>query len=49
MKEIFGDGGKLSAGLEGFEAREGQQHMAEAVAETLATGSAGEDGRAAVL
>ena len=49
MKEIFAIGGRLSAGLDGFEPREGQQQMAEAVAETLAEGSAREDGRASVL
>lgn len=49
MKEIFAKGGKLSTGLEGFEPRDGQQQMAEAVAATLAEGSARDDGRASVL
>jgi ATP-dependent DNA helicase DinG len=49
VKEIFAEGGKLSAGLQGFEPRDGQQQMAEAVAETLAEGNAREDGRASVL
>jgi ATP-dependent DNA helicase DinG len=49
VKDIFAVGGQLSSGLKGFEPREGQQQMAEAVAETLAEGSAREDGRASVL
>ena len=49
MKEIFAEGGKLSTGLETFEARDGQQQMAEAVAETLAEGSERNDGHASVL
>ncbi|MCF8057596.1 MAG: ATP-dependent DNA helicase [Desulfocapsa sp.] len=49
MKEIFAEGGKLSTGLKTFEARDGQQQMAEAVAETLAEGSERDDDRASVL
>ncbi len=49
MEKIFGKNGKLSAGLKGFEPREGQQQMAEAVMETLASAADSEDGRAAVL
>ncbi|MEN8198788.1 MAG: ATP-dependent DNA helicase [Thermodesulfobacteriota bacterium] len=49
MREIFAEGGKLSATLDGFEPREGQLQMAEAVAATLEEGSEREDTRASVL
>ncbi len=49
MKEIFAPGGKLSAGLAGFEAREGQLQMAEAVAAVLEEGREREGERAAIL
>lgn len=49
MKEIFGQGGKLSAGLNGFEPRDGQQQMAEAVQSCLNDGNERTDGRASLL
>ncbi len=49
MKEIFASGGKLAAGLPGFEPREGQLQMAEAVAAILEEGNGRTEGPAAVL
>ncbi|MBU0945046.1 MAG: ATP-dependent DNA helicase [Proteobacteria bacterium] len=49
MKEIFAAGGKLAAGLSGFEPREGQLQMAEAIAAVLEEGGRRTDGKAAVL
>jgi ATP-dependent DNA helicase DinG len=49
VKEIFAEGGKLSSRLQGFEPRNGQLKMAEAVAETLQNGSERTDGRAELL
>jgi ATP-dependent DNA helicase DinG len=49
VKKIFASGGKLSAGLSGFEPREGQLQMAEAIAAVLEEGGRRRDGKAAVL
>jgi len=49
VKEIFAAGGKLAAGLSGFEPREGQLQMAEAIAAVLEEGGRRTDGKAAVL
>ena len=49
MKGIFAKGGKLSSRLQGFESREGQLQMAEAVANTLDNGIERTDGRAEIL
>lgn len=49
MEEIFGKNGKLAHGLKGFEPREGQQLMAEAVEEVLSLESRVDDDQAAVL
>ncbi len=49
IKEIFARNGTLSANLKGFEPREGQQQMAEAVAGTLAAERENESNRASVL
>lgn len=49
MKELFGEGGKLSSGLKGFEPRDGQQQMAEAVQSCLNDGNERGDGRASLL
>ncbi len=49
MEKIFADNGALSRSLKGFEARTGQQQMAEAVSEVLQEGSERDDGRASIL
>lgn len=49
VKRIFADNGTLSRSLIGFEARTGQQQMAEAVSELLQEGAEREDGRASIL
>jgi ATP-dependent DNA helicase DinG len=49
VEEIFGKNGKLSACLKGFEPREGQQLMAEAVTDALISAAACDDDRATVL
>lgn len=49
MKDVFAKGGRLSSGLHGFEPREGQQQMAEAVQDCLRDGQERADGRASLL
>jgi len=49
IKEVFSQNGKLAAGLAGFELREGQRQMAEAVADILRDGAGRDDGKASVL
>lgn len=49
VKEIFQEGGKLASSLQGFETRDEQLQMAEAVADILTFGAQDNDERAALL
>ncbi len=49
VEDFFKENGKLATALVGFEPREGQQQMAEAVTETLDAGSKRNDGETSIL